>query len=77
MTSSGFALCVSDLMSVSPRPLYFGRMFSGAGAVTEEGAPVIATAVQMSMMSFRGHAPGAAVCAMSHSPEDGRVATGL
>lgn len=47
---------------------------SGPGSVVPEVGAV--TAVQMSAIAFRGHAPGAAITSLSHDPRDGRAVTG-
>lgn len=74
-TSRRFGIMgVAEIMSLRSFRAFDGH--SGAGAVSTDGALVVATAVQMSVVSFRGHAPGAAIVAMSYAPGDHRVATG-
>jgi WD40 repeat protein len=45
-------------------------------ALQARSGQATATAVHMSCLAFRGHAPGAAITSMVHSAEDGRVVTG-
>ena len=56
----------------------------GGGTVTDDDRAAAAaaagmgaiTAVQMSCLAFRGHAPGAAITCLDHDAEDGRAVTG-